>query len=73
VVVELDDGLLRLRIDDDGIGGADPTTGSGLTGLRDRVEALGGLIAIRSPRGQGTDLAVALPVASTADQPEASG
>ena len=73
VTVELDDGLLRLGINDDGVGGANPSGGSGLTGLCDRVEALGGSLAIRSPRGQGTDLAVALPVASTADRPEASG
>jgi signal transduction histidine kinase len=73
VTVELDDSLLRLEICDDGVGGADPVGGSGLTGLRDRVEALGGSLAIRSPRGQGTTLKVALPVAAAADQPEVSG
>ena len=69
VWVELDrqDGLVRVRIRDDGVGGADPSTGTGLTGLRDRVEALGGSLAIRSPRGEGTALDVALPVASAAD------
>jgi signal transduction histidine kinase len=73
VTVELGDGLLRLRIRDDGVGGADPTTGSGLTGLRDRIEALGGSLAIRSPRGQGTALDVVLPVATAAGRLEASG
>ena len=73
VTLERHDGLVRLRVGDDGVGGADPSTGSGLTGIRDRVEALGGSIAVRSPRGQGTVLDVALPVAAAADQPEASG
>jgi signal transduction histidine kinase len=73
VKVERPDGLVRLRIRDNGVGGADPSTGSGLTGLRDRVEALGGSLAIRSPRGQGTALDVALPVATAPDRPEASG
>jgi len=59
----VDDGLLRLTIDDDGIGGADPAQGSGLTGLADRVSALGGTFAIASPTGRGTSLRVELPVA----------
>jgi signal transduction histidine kinase len=67
VELERQDGLVRVRIRDDGVGGADPSTGTGLTGLRDRVEALGGSLAIRSPRGEGTVLDVALPVASAAD------
>jgi signal transduction histidine kinase len=46
---------------DDGIGGADPAGGSGLVGLRDRIETLGGTIAVRSPRGDGTAVEVALP------------
>ncbi|MDX6507347.1 MAG: hypothetical protein QOG06_1991 [Gaiellaceae bacterium] len=55
-------GLLRIRARDDGIGGADPAHGSGLVGLRDRIEALGGTITIRSPRGEGTTVEVALPI-----------
>jgi len=51
---------LEVTIDDDGIGGAIPAQGSGLTGLADRVEALGGSIAISSPPGQGTALRVVL-------------
>jgi signal transduction histidine kinase len=52
---------LCLSIRDDGIGGADPTKGSGLIGLRDRVEALGGEMAISSPPGRGTSLLVKIP------------
>ncbi len=73
VTLERHDDLVRLRVSDNGVGGADPSTGSGLTGIRDRVEALGGSLAVRSPRGEGTVLDVALPVAAAADQTEASG
>jgi signal transduction histidine kinase len=73
VTLEREDGLVRLRVSDDGVGGADPSTGSGLTGIRDRVEALGGSLAVRSPHGQGTVLEVALPIAAAADRPGASG
>ncbi|HET8873974.1 MAG TPA: CHASE3 domain-containing protein [Gaiellaceae bacterium] len=62
VAVDDADGTLRLSIRDDGAGGADPRRGSGLTGLRDRVEALGGAIAVSSPAGQGTVLVVELPL-----------
>ena len=55
------DGALILSISDDGIGGADPSRGSGLTGLQDRVDALGGRISVRSPPGHGTTLHVQLP------------
>ena len=66
VTLERHDGVLRLQVSDNGIGGADPSTGSGLTGMRDRVEALGGSLAVRSPRGHGTVLDVALPIAAPA-------
>jgi signal transduction histidine kinase len=56
------DGRLQVTIGDDGVGGADPARGSGLTGLADRVAALGGTIAITSPPGEGTSLRVELPV-----------
>jgi signal transduction histidine kinase len=56
------DRMLRVRIHDDGAGGADPSCGSGLVGLRDRVEALGGSIVLSSPPGQGTWVLVELPV-----------
>jgi signal transduction histidine kinase len=53
---------LRLAIRDDGVGGADPARGSGLIGLKDRIEAMGGTIVVESVTGQGTSLAVKLPV-----------
>jgi signal transduction histidine kinase len=56
------DGLLAVAIRDDGVGGADPARGSGLVGLRDRVETLGGTITVDSPRGHGTSIEVALPL-----------
>jgi len=55
------DGALILSIRDDGLGGADPSRGSGLVGLKDRVEALGGTISVLSPPGHGTTLHVQLP------------
>jgi signal transduction histidine kinase len=57
------DGKLHVSVRDDGIGGADPSGGSGLVGLRDRVEALGGAISLQSPRGEGTALYLELPLA----------
>jgi signal transduction histidine kinase len=64
--VEYRDGALTLAIRDDGIGGADPSGGSGLIGLKDRVEALDGTISVVSPSGQGTMLRVRLPTDSSA-------
>jgi len=55
---------LRLDVRDDGRGGADPSDGTGLTGIKDRVAALGGTVRVRSEAGQGTSLEVALPCAS---------
>jgi signal transduction histidine kinase len=56
------DGALELVVRDDGMGGADLGRGSGLIGLRDRVEAIGGTIEVRSPDGLGTTVHVRLPV-----------
>ncbi len=56
-----DDNALTLAVRDDGAGGADPGRGTGLTGVKDRVEALGGTISVRSPPGHGTTLHVRLP------------
>ena len=53
---------LHLSIRDDGVGGADPARGSGLIGLRDRVEAIGGTVVITSPTGAGTTVLVSLPL-----------
>jgi signal transduction histidine kinase len=55
------DGALIFSISDDGRGGADPSRGSGMIGLKDRVEALGGTISVLSPPGHGTALHVKLP------------
>lgn len=62
VAVEARDGILKLSIRDDGCGGADPTRGSGLIGLTDRVNALGGTIEVTSPIGQGKTLLITLPI-----------
>jgi signal transduction histidine kinase len=56
------DGRLRLLVRDDGVGGAEVGRGSGLIGLADRAQALGGTITVTSPAGQGTTLQVELPI-----------
>ena len=61
VSLDLVDDVLRFSIRDDGIGGADASLGSGLTGLRDRIEALGGRLHVESPRGRGTSIEVEIP------------
>jgi len=53
---------LEVEVFDDGRGGADPTGGSGLIGLADRVEAVGGSMSVNSPAGTGTTLSVSLPI-----------
>jgi PAS domain S-box-containing protein len=63
VAVTAEEDLLLLTIRDDGIGGANPSQGSGLIGLRDRVETLGGTIEVSSPAGRGTSLRVTIPLA----------
>jgi PAS domain S-box-containing protein len=61
VDVEAIDGVVRVSVSDDGIGGADPSRGSGLLGLRDRVDALGGTMSLTSP-SSGTSVVVELPM-----------
>jgi signal transduction histidine kinase len=61
VELEIREGTLHLAVRDDGVGGADPARGSGLVGLTDRVEAVGGTIAVTSPPGEGTSILVRLP------------
>jgi signal transduction histidine kinase len=56
------DGVLHVRVRDNGRGGADFSHGSGLLGLRDRAEALGGRLQLCSPPGKGTVLEIALPL-----------
>jgi signal transduction histidine kinase len=61
VAVERSDGIATVLVCDDGVGGAEPGRGSGLIGLADRVEALGGRLRIESPPGRGTTLAAEIP------------
>ena len=61
VTVEQVDGHVLVGVQDDGIGGADPATGSGLAGLADRVAALGGRLSVESPPGGGTVVRAELP------------
>jgi len=56
------DGVLRVFVRDDGRGGADFSDGSGLVGLKDRAEALGGHLKLASPVGEGTTLEITLPI-----------
>ena len=57
-----DEETLCLSVVDDGVGGADPSGGSGLIGLKDRVEALGGELRFQSPAGHGTLIRAELPL-----------
>ena len=65
VSVDVDDGTLRIAVRDDGVGGARPD-GSGLVGLRDRLEALGGRLRIDSRNGGGTLVAAEIPLSGHA-------
>ena len=71
VRAEASGGALRVRVRDDGAGGADPGRGSGLTGLKDRIEALGGTFWMHSPEGAGTTISCELPVPVRAGQTHA--
>ncbi|WP_370021270.1 DUF4118 domain-containing protein [Planotetraspora sp. GP83] len=62
VDLSVDDSAVRISVRDDGIGGADPGNGSGLVGLRDRVQALGGSMEVTSPAGTGTSLVATVPL-----------
>ncbi|WP_432970351.1 protein kinase domain-containing protein [Dactylosporangium sp. CA-233914] len=64
VTVDTADGVLLIAIRDDGVGGANFTRGTGLVGLKDRVEALSGRLLLDSPAGAGTSLRVELPLAA---------
>jgi signal transduction histidine kinase len=74
-VVEVDaeasGGALRVCVRDDGVGGADPLQGSGLVGLKDRIDALGGTFSMDSPPGRGTTVSCELPVMVGRGRPEA--
>ncbi len=64
ISVEFDRSTLRASVIDDGAGGANPS-GSGLRGLADRVEALGGRLAVESPPGNGTRVEATIPLSPT--------
>jgi signal transduction histidine kinase len=64
VTVARDDSTLRIEVTDDGVGGASVAGGSGLRGIADRLDVLGGTLHIRSPEGQGTWMLAELPCAS---------
>jgi signal transduction histidine kinase len=68
------DDAFELEIQDDGVGGADRSGGSGIIGLEDRVDTLGGTITVSSPRGAGTTVRVNLPTSRRDEQdPHAPG
>jgi signal transduction histidine kinase len=73
-VVEVDaeatGGTLRVSVRDDGVGGADPLRGSGLVGLKDRIEALGGTFSMHSPAGGGTRVSCELPALAGGRPPD---
>jgi signal transduction histidine kinase len=73
VQLTVHDNALDLRVWDDGIGGADPSQGSGLTGLFDRVEAGNGTLRISSPSRGGTTVHATLPIPPEASDPMSSG
>ena len=62
VTIQLGDDVLRFEITDDGRGGADPASGTGILGLRDRAEAVGGTLFVISPPGKGTLVTAQLPL-----------
>jgi signal transduction histidine kinase len=67
-VITSGDGLVYVEVADDGIGGADAGLGSGLSGLADRIETLGGMLQIESPPGRGTRLAAQIPLNAEAGE-----
>ncbi len=62
VLEDDEEGTMIVEVADDGVGGADPTRGSGLEGLVDRVEALDGTLTVESPPGGGTRVRATIPL-----------
>jgi len=69
VSLERRDGNLLLSVRDDGVGGADASRGSGIVGLNDRVEALGGSLRVESSPGEGTQIVARLPLDLELERP----
>ena len=67
VEADAEEHVVRIAVRDDGVGGADFSHGTGLVGLKDRVEALGGRIVLDSPPSAGTTLRAELPITATQD------
>ncbi len=65
ITVEADDDWATVIVEDDGIGGADPSVGTGLAGLRDRIEALDGTLLVKSEPGSGTRISAEMPLWDT--------
>jgi signal transduction histidine kinase len=65
ITARVDEGWLRLEVLDDGRGGASAESGTGLRGLTDRVEAMGGSLLISSPPANGTSIVARLPIVPT--------
>ncbi len=62
--VARDDGRAVIEVRDDGVGGVEPERGSGLRGLTDRIDALGGRLRLASPQGEGTTVRAEIPCGS---------
>ena len=73
VEVDTPDATLQLAIRDDGVGGADISQGSGLVGLNDRIEALGGTLQVASSPGNGTTLQIEVPLEDKSAVPTGPG
>ncbi len=69
VKLTINDGSLDIEVRDDGVGGANPSQGSGLTGLLDRVEASNGTLVVTSPVGRGTTVKATIPISAQTDNP----
>jgi len=64
VEVARQNGALHVTVSDDGVGGADPASGSGLRGLVDRVAVLDGTLEVDSPAGGGTSVRATIPLSA---------
>lgn len=64
MVIRREDDVLRIVVRDDGVGGADPTRGSGLAGLDDRVSGVDGRLEVASPLGGPTVVTAEVPCVS---------